>query len=314
MNIGLIDVDGHGHFPNIALMKLARWHREHGDSVEFYSTFGIYDRVYMSKVFSFTADYKYTINNAREVIKGGTGYSLTVVLPKEVDKMQPDYSIYPWINNKTAYGKLTLGCPNRCHWCLVPKKEGQIVVYMDIDEIAIEGRNKIILIDNNLIASEDYAMSQFEKIIERGYSIDINQGNDARLITRDIAKTMARIKWINGVLRFGCDTKAQIDPCEMVIDWLREFGFRGTVELYTMIHGEIDECYHRISRWRTMSGRGINIVCQSQPWIDFRGKHQKIPQWQKDMARWSNRKELYKTTDFMNFSPRKNFICSKYFD
>ena len=33
MKIGLIDVDGH-HFPNFALMKLAAWHKSHGDSVE----------------------------------------------------------------------------------------------------------------------------------------------------------------------------------------------------------------------------------------------------------------------------------------
>ena len=33
MEIGLIDVDGH-NFPNVALMRLASWHREQGDTVE----------------------------------------------------------------------------------------------------------------------------------------------------------------------------------------------------------------------------------------------------------------------------------------
>lgn len=45
MNIGLIDVDGHSKFPNIPLMKLARWHKNRGDNVEFYSVFGNYDIV-----------------------------------------------------------------------------------------------------------------------------------------------------------------------------------------------------------------------------------------------------------------------------
>ena len=32
MKIGLVDVDGH-NFPNIALMKIASWHRQQGDTL-----------------------------------------------------------------------------------------------------------------------------------------------------------------------------------------------------------------------------------------------------------------------------------------
>ena len=46
--------------------------------------------------------------------------------------------MYPSIDKKTAYGFLTRGCPNKCKWCVVPKKEGQITPYMDIEEIAVE--------------------------------------------------------------------------------------------------------------------------------------------------------------------------------
>lgn len=71
MRIGLIDVDGH-NFPNIPLMKLSAWHKSKGDSIEWYEPLfsGHMDRVYMSKVFSFTPDYEYFID-ADEVIRGG---------------------------------------------------------------------------------------------------------------------------------------------------------------------------------------------------------------------------------------------------
>ena len=70
MKIGLIDVDGH-RFPNLPLMKLSAWHKRQGDQVEWYSYWsGHYDKIYMSKVFSFTPDYDYPIN-ADEVIRGG---------------------------------------------------------------------------------------------------------------------------------------------------------------------------------------------------------------------------------------------------
>ena len=64
MRIGLIDVDGH-NFPNIPLMKLSTWHKSQGDSVEWYQPLfsGHMDKVYMSKVFSFTPDYSEFVDN-----------------------------------------------------------------------------------------------------------------------------------------------------------------------------------------------------------------------------------------------------------
>ena len=70
MRIGLIDVDGH-NFPNVALMKIASWHRKNGDNVEWaLPMFGEYDRIYASKVFTFTPDYNPIEYNAKEFIGG----------------------------------------------------------------------------------------------------------------------------------------------------------------------------------------------------------------------------------------------------
>lgn len=79
MKIGLIDVDGH-NFPNIPLMKISAWHKAHGDSVEWYDPLfsGHMDKVYMSKVFSFTPDYQYFVD-ADEIVKGGSGYCINLV-------------------------------------------------------------------------------------------------------------------------------------------------------------------------------------------------------------------------------------------
>lgn len=71
MRIGLIDVDGH-KFPNLALMKLSSWHKEQGDTVEWHSWDGWFDKVYMAKVFSeaYTEDVPEPFN-ATQVIRGG---------------------------------------------------------------------------------------------------------------------------------------------------------------------------------------------------------------------------------------------------
>lgn len=307
MKVGLIDVDGH-NFPNLALGKISRFHKEQGDSVEWYDPFEHYEKVYMAKVFTFTQEYGYFIN-ADEVEKGGTGYDIHKTLPNCIDRLQPDYSIYKNVDNKTAYGFLTRGCPNRCYWCIVPKKEGKQHPYMDVEEIAIEGRTNLILMDNNVLAS-DYGLQQIEKIIAKGYRVDFNQGLDARLVTEDIAKSLAKVRWIHSI-RFGCDTPQQIMECERAMRFIDKYRkVPATYLLYTIIGEDINECYHRLSYFR--GNKRVRIV--GQPYRDYNIHNQVIPQWQKDMAHWATKHQLYASCDFKDFEPRKGFKCKKYFN
>lgn len=279
MRVGLVDVDGKGKkkkrgamvYPNLALAKISRYHKERGDEVEWAIPFVHYDRVYKSKVFNFSAD-DLVCYDADEVIKGGTGYDIHSQLPKEIDRTQPDYSIYPNVDSHTAFGFLTRGCPNKCPWCVVPRKEGPIRPYMDVDDIAVEGRTNLVLMDNNILAAGDYAVEQLEKIIERGYRIDFNQAMDARLVTDDYAKLLARCRWIN-YIRFGCDTPGQVKECERAIGLLEEHGSRTPVLLYTMLHGDMEECYQRISRWRVRlrDSHRVAVYCHAQPFRDPNG-------------------------------------------
>ena len=112
MLIGVHESD-HTGFPNYALMKLSAWHKEHGDEVEWFNALMPYDRVYSSKVFTFTPEDEYL---PPDTIKGGTGYGLYGKLPQEVDDMFPDYSMYP--DCDYAIGFLTRGCVRNCPWCV----------------------------------------------------------------------------------------------------------------------------------------------------------------------------------------------------
>ena len=311
MKIGLIDVDGH-NFPNLALMKLSAWHKSMGDTVEWYDIFGEYDRVYMSKVFTHTADYGLAIPNAKEIIKGGTGYDLTSKLPTEAEKIVPDYSLYPYIDRKTAYGFLTRGCIRKCPWCIVPKKEGYVYPYQDVDELAVDGRTNLVLMDNNILAAGDYGMEQLRKIRERGYRIDFNQAMDARLVTDEVAELLAGIKWLK-YIRFGCDTAGQVKECERAIERIQGYGYTGAFFLYTILRGDINECYKRVSYWKQPRFGG-RVRPFGQPELDFSHVHQDIPQWQKDMAHWADKKTCYFGCDFKEFMPRKDgFVCNQYF-
>ena len=180
---------------------------------------------------------------------------------------------------------------------------------MDVDEISMGGRRpKLILMDNNALAS-DYGISQLEKIIERGYRVDYNQAIDSRLITPEVAKLLAQVRWI-APIKFGCDSPKQIETCEKAMSWIDSYAKTPrNYLLFTIIMGDIQECYNRISYFKSFP----RVRVHAQPMREFDNPRQVIPQWQKDMARWADRKELYRSIDFKEFQPRKRFVCDEYF-
>lgn len=190
MKVGLIDVDGH-NFPNLPLMKLAAYHKTKGDSVEWYEPLfsGHMDRVYMSKVFSFTQDYEYFVD-ATEIIKGGTGYNYPIggtVLNDEIEHIYPDYSIYyekiPEVK-ETAYGFLTRGCPRGCDFCIVKDKEGRTSRKVaDLTEFW-RGQKRIVLLDPNMFAAKEWRELS-EQLIESNAWVDFSQGCDIRIMTQE---------------------------------------------------------------------------------------------------------------------------------
>ena len=194
MRIGLIDVDSH-NFPNIPLMKISAWHKDKGDLVEWYDPLaGEYDIVYMSKVFSFSEDYLYPIN-AKEIIKGGSGYCIEVVddkevykkgndknLPYEIEHMYPDYSLYPTLTENTAYGRLTLGCPRRCSFCHTGVKDGiKSHKVADLSEFW-NGQKNIVLLDQNILACRDWK-ELLQQLIDSKAYVEFNGGLDIRIMT-----------------------------------------------------------------------------------------------------------------------------------
>lgn len=328
MKIGLLDIDCHAAkkkwgatvYPNLALCKIAAWHKQRGDTVEWATPFEHYDILYRAKIFNFTPD-DHTIYDCDKEVRGGTGYDIYSALPDEIDDIQPDFSIYPNVDKDTVFGFLTRGCIRKCKWCVVPRKEGSIRPYWDIERVA-NGRKNVVLMDNNILAAGDYAKEQLRKIIDLGLHVDFNQALDARLLTDDFAAILAKVKWIDSRIRFGCDNSSEIDDFLLAIDRLKRHGFRGDFFLYTMIgcNNDLKECYDRIHFWWEYCMRfrkekiGAAVYCYAQPYRDPDNPNADIPQWQRDMAQWCNKRMLYSTIDFKEFIPRKGFSCKSYFE
>ena len=296
MRIGLIDVDGH-NFPNLALMRISAYHKAQGDIVEWWwSDFIHYDIVYMSKIFSdaYTKDVPEPLN-ADKVIKGGTGYCISLVdgvevfdkskneeLPPEIEKMFPDYSLYPQFD--FAVSMTSRGCPRGCSFCHVAAKEGRCSVKVaDVFDFWC-GQKKIEVLDPNITACRD-KRDLFRQYRETNAQIVFNQGLDIRLLNDD------DIADINGMrikdLHFAWD-----NPKDDLEGKFRNFanGFRrksniGMVYCLTNFNSTMEENLYRIYTLRDM-GYDPYVMVYDKP---------HAPKEIKMLQRWCNNKIIFKS-------------------
>jgi hypothetical protein len=288
--IALHDSDYTG-FPNYALMKLSAYHKAQGDHVEWWIPMVKYDRVYSSKIFTFSPEDPML---PPDTIKGGTGYGILDELPPEVDAMFPDYSLYPDCDH--AIGFLTRGCIRKCPWCIVPKKEGAIRAYRSWREVKRPDCRDIVFMDNNVLASE-WGLEQMEDMIGENVRIDFNQGMDARLITPEVAEVISKLKWMRHV-RMSCDTDAMLDT---VLDKIYLLKQHGTKPYKVFVYLLVQDVASAEKRAVALRNAGVDVF--AQPYRDFENSVEPTRQM-KDLARWVNHKAIFNSVD--SFADYKN--------
>lgn len=244
MKIGLHDAENEHikgkTFPNLAIMKISAHHKAKGDTVEWWEPLLQYDLVYSSKVFDFTPTNEYLPADTR---KGGTGYGIFEDLPAEIDNCFPDYSIYPKCDY--AIGYLTRGCMRNCPWCVVPRKEGQIRAYSKWQDVVRKDTNKLVLMDNNILAC-DYGLQQLEELGQTDYTIDLNQGMDIRLVNDEVCKVLKGVKW-QKYIRFSCDSMGQVPYFAKALELFKKHKIpKSKVFIYTLITKDLDEANTRV--------------------------------------------------------------------
>lgn len=108
-----------------------------------------------------------------------------------MEHIYPDYDLYGITD--TAYGFLTRGCPRGCDFCHVAVKEGRRAYKVaDLSEFW-RGQKNIVLCDPNILACKQWP-DLLQQLIDSRATVDINQGLDIRLMTKEKAEMLARIK------------------------------------------------------------------------------------------------------------------------
>ena len=294
--IGIIDVDGH-NFPNLALMRISQYHKQLGDTVEWWWSDMIhYDIVYMSKVFSdaYSKDIPEPLN-AEKVIRGGTGYAITNIngkevfqkdkhsdLPEEIERCKPDYSIYPQYN--FAVSMTSRGCPRGCNFCHVEAKEGRCSVKVaDVSDFWF-AQKEIRVLDPNITACKE-KRELLQQYLETGAIIDFTQGIDIRLLSGDDLEQINKMRL--RTLHFAWDK-----PKENLAPKFEEFakGFRrksniGMVYVLTNFDSTMEENLYRIYILRDL-GFDPYVMIYDKP---------NAPKEIRKLQRWCNNKIIFKS-------------------
>lgn len=293
MNIGLIDVDCTS-YPNLVLMKLSAWHKSQGDTVDLLtpddvlggdSLFNSHDKLIGACVFTKNMGIVEALRTQGADV-AGCGTDDKRVLPDEIEHIYPDYSLYGITD--TAYGFLSRGCPRGCPFCIVAGKEGkQSRKVADLSEWW-NGQKEIKLCDPNLLAcpERDDLLSQ---LADSKALVDVNQGFDARLLTKNVIEKMNQIKF--SVLHFAWDNPKDTIVQEK-LTLFNEFSNVGNyrkkkVYCLTNYWSTFDEDLHRVY-WLRDNGY--------DPYVMIYDKDN-APKKIRRLQRWVNNKRIFRSCE-----------------
>ena len=219
-------------------------------------------------------------------------------LPEEIEKMFPDYSIYPQF--KFAVSMTSRGCPRGCAFCHVAAKEGRCSRKVaDVSDFW-NGQDEIRILDPNITACREKRdlMRQYR---ETGAMLDFTQGLDIRCLDdADIADiNQMRLR----TLHFAWD-----NPQDDLEGKFRAFaqGFRrksniGMVYCLTNFENVTEEEHIQRALYRvyTLAGMGFD------PYVMVYNKPN-APQRIRDLQRWCNNKIIFKSCKrFEDYKARK---------
>jgi len=227
MRVSLIDIDS--KIPNLALKKIEKYHVDKGDTVDWNNELmaTLSDKVYVSCVFDWNKRLAQEWEGKAEI--GGSGYSLTTILPPEIDRIKPRINL----------GFTTRGCIRKCYFCIVPKKEGMVHAVGDIYDIWDGKSKELVIMDNNILALPEHFKLIASQLRKEKLKVDFNQGLDHRLLTEDLAHELLTLKHIHEI-RFAFDDLSYKPSVLKALGILKKGGMRDWGSRWYIYIGEKD--------------------------------------------------------------------------
>ena len=170
-----------------SFLQIAQYHKEQEDKLHWYSPINhyFYDKVYAASLFTFTP--KTYVR--KDMICGGTGFDLTTKLPYEIEKCGYDYSIYPQCSK--SFMRWSYGCPNRCGFCCVHKKEGNI---RPVEPKNLNPNGVLIsVLDNHPFANPEWK-GMIKDLVSFNQPVDFSSGIRVQDFNEEQGKALQQLK------------------------------------------------------------------------------------------------------------------------
>ena len=183
------------------------------------------------------------------------------------------------------------------------EKEG----YFRDEDMSFIKHTKVLLIDNNFLASRK-CIGKLNHFIDNKIKVCFNQGLDIRLITKEIADVLAKVKYYDlkfnrRRLYFAWDEmgyeKHVLDGIKILID----SGIKPFHLMFYILCGFNTTFEQDYYRFEILDGLG----CLPFVMLYNNVKEKKL----RDFSRWVN-KRYYKVCTFEEYRKRKNPIGNKY--
>lgn len=320
MRIGFIDADlmdnGTRH-PNLALMKLAGYYRDEGHEVSLiyddYRSVDLFDRVFISKVFTFTTVPEWVLE-LEHVSYGGTGFYEDGGdnLPDKIEHHMPYYNLYlEYVQKQLQAGRqrtqyadyldysigfTSRGCFRKCSFC-VNKKYNHAFLHSPVEEFLDEARPYIYLWDDNILA-----LPQWESVIDAlemtKKPFQFRQGIDIRLLTDKKAKRLVASRY-HGDFIFAFDHLEDKELIEEKIQLWKRYSSK-VCKLYVLSgykaqdETDIEDVFERIHI--LMRHGSLPYIMRYEAYKKSRFRSLYV-----ELARWCNQPNFFKKKSFREF-------------
>ena len=279
MKIGLYNLEP--KIVNTAMMQVSTYEKERGNGIEMYSPLyhNTYDKIYAFSPFDFT-DKGYA---TPDMITGGTGFDITSRLPREIEKCDYDWSLYPDCDFSIIW--FSRGCIRKCPFCVVNQKEGYI---HPVKPKNLNPKGKYIkVMDNNFFANPKWRES-IDQLLEWKQKVDL-QGFDIRIFNEEQGDALTELKHYNA-FKFAWDNPRDNidDKIELLLNYIKPYKLM---------------CYVLIGYWSTPQEdyERVMHLWNKYKIHSFVMPYDKFDPYQKSFARWCNNKILFKTRSWEEY-------------
>lgn len=320
IKIGLIDadlLDRGTRFPNLVLMKLSGYFKDHGNKTKLikYKDISNYDKVYLSKVFDFT-NIPVNLEFYGNVEKGGTGfnYDKQDFLDDIIEHHKPDYQLYKEYTDRSKYysnhsiGFTTRFCFRQCPYC-VNRNKKKAVRWSSIEEFDDSQNDYITLLDDNILAHPD-RIKIIKKLHETGKPFEFKQGIDFRLINDKIVNMLHNSKYAGEFIFAFDDIKDKQEIEESFRIW-RKYN-KSKIKFYVLA------AYDRNFKYDNKFW--VNDIINTFERVKFLMRHKALPYIMRykeyenspfrgmyvNIAGWCNQPHLLTKMSFREYSLKKN--------